>query len=605
MSLGEYCRMTMRMKSSNAAFRHMDNQGQVSADRHNSLHVVFSSPLNKSIGPSWYLHKSDDGNDSMTGAVIVLKAAASVTQTHQLLEQLTQQFSLLPIVILVDGNRPDLADILTLPARDFLDANSSTLLLEKKLRGLALQKKPDPELATPQALELMEAEVWSSIFNHAGAGMLTGKYSPFKQAKDQLLSQLKSNDEVDWLAFIQSSLAAIPWELNNDRAAELLELDTPVSLSRAFVNRLRPLNKTAFGEGLMKLSNACPTVRGDFDLTLHNGGKRQLSLEVNIAPEAHNLVLVTLLDITERTGLERALRRNVQELESRVEERTLAVTRTHRNLERESIQRKRLSNTVRESLAHITQGIISAKRILEVALPGTEDLRRQFPGAILISKPRDILGGDFLFTGIKGNRRTLALIDSTGHGIPGAMVSLMGSTLINKSYVTLGNPDPSSILKHFHQEFDVLMKVNQGTPQMYGFDAGILTVDDTTQTIEFAGARGDLYLVRDGQTHTIRGTRSSIEFDAITRGQNVQKEYQLHKVSYRSGDQFYMITDGVRDQFGGEKNRKLGRKRLCDILAKHAALGSKEREKAIQKDLLIWKGANAKVDDATLVGISF
>ena len=596
--------MTMRITPSNAALRPADNQGEVNAFRQHDPLLASSYTLNKRIGPTWYLHKKDDENEGMTGAVIVLKAAASVSQTCQLFEQLTERFNLLPIVVLVDGTRPDLADILALPALDFLDTNSSTLLLEKKLTDLTLQPGPAPATPSPLPIALMEAEVWRSIFTHAGAGMLTGKYSPFKQAKDQLLSQLKSNDDVDWLAFVQSSLAAIPWEINNNRAAELLELDTPVSLSHAFLNRLQPLNKAAFGEELIKLSSTYPTAKGDFELTLHNGGKRQLSVEVHIAPEAHNLVLVTLLDITERTGLERALRRNVQELESRVEERTLAVTKTHRNLERESIQRKRLSNTVRESLAHITQGVISAKRILEVALPGTEDLRRQFPGAIMISKPRDILGGDFLFTGIKGNRRTLALIDSTGHGIPGAMVSLMGSTLINKSYVTLDNPDPSSILKHFHQEFDVLMKVNQGTPQMYGFDAGILTVDDTTQTIEFAGARGDLYLVRDGQTHTIRGTRSSIEFDAITRGHHVQKEYQLHKVPFRSGDQFYMITDGVRDQFGGEKNRKLGRKRLCDILAKHASLESKEREKAIQKDLLIWKGANAKVDDATLVGIT-
>ena len=563
-----------------------------------------SNALSSGVGATWYLYETGGGDThTETEKIVVLDAAGSVPQTCQLFELLTQQFTTLPIVVLVDGTRSDLADILALPALDFLDTNSSSLLNEKRLAGLALRKKPDPAPHSTHALALMETEVWRSIFTHAGAGMLTGKYTPFKQAKDVLVGELKSNTKVDWSSFIQSSLAAIPWEINNERAKELLELDTPVSISPDFVTRLRPLNTTEFGEGLMKLSDSSPAVRGDFDLELPNGGNRQLSLEIHVAPEIHNLLLVTLLDITDRTGLECALRRNVQELESRVEERTLAVTKTNRILEQESHQRRRLSNTVRESLAHITQGVISAKSILEVALPGTEDLRSQFPGAIMISKPRDILGGDFLFTGVKGNRRTLALIDSTGHGIPGAMVSLMGSTLINKSYVTLDVPDPSNILEHFHEEFNVLMKVNQGTPQMYGFDAGILTVDDTTQTIEFAGARGDLYLVRDGHTHTIRGTRSSIEFDALLRKRDVQIGYQLHKVPYRSGDQFYMITDGVRDQFGGEKNRKLGRKRLCDILAKHSALPNVERQKAIQKDLLIWKGANPKVDDATLVGI--
>ena len=592
--------MTISGTAHNANFRPERNRGEMDALIRSGQHRASASVFDNGLGPSWYVHRPESGMSTKT--VIVLKAGASVPQTSQLLEELALQLNRPPIIVLVDGTRPDLADILALPAQAFHDTNSPALLLEKKIAGMVNQQEP-PLPSASASLALLEAEVWRSLFTSAGAGMLTGKYSRFKQTKDDFVRQLNPNDPVDWDTFIQSSLASIPWEINNERATALLELDTPVALSQEFLKRLRPLNKAAFGEGLMKLGEASPTVCGDFNLRLCNGGNRQLSLEIHIAPKQHNLLLVTLLDITERKGLERALRRNVQELESRVEERTEAVMKTHRNLERESKQRKRLSITVRESLAHITQGVISAKHILEVALPGPVDLRRQFPGAILINKPRDILGGDFLFTGTKGNRRTLALIDSTGHGIPGAMVSLMGSTLINKSYIALDEPDPSHILERFHQEFDVLMKVNQGTPQMYGFDAGILTVDDTDQTIEFAGARGDLYMVRDGQTQTIRGTRNSIEFDALTRGRNVKLAYQLHKVPFRKGDQFYMITDGVRDQFGGEKNRKLGRKRLCDILAKHTLLPAVEREKAIQKDLLIWKGANAKVDDATLVGI--
>ena len=122
--------------------------------------------------------------------------------------------------------------------------------------------------------------------------------------------------------------------------------------------------------------------------------------------------------------------------------------------------------------------------------------------------------------------------------------------------------------------------------------------------MHFAGARGDLYLIRNGQAQTFRGTRESIDLIASRHGQDpAQPEFEAHVLDILSGDQIYLATDGVQDQFGGVHGRKLGRKRLADLLARHASLGMAEREAALTQELLMWKGSNAKVDDAMLVGI--
>ena len=116
---------------------------------------------------------------------------------------------------------------------------------------------------------------------------------------------------------------------------------------------------------------------------------------------------------------------------------------------------------------------------------------------------------------------------------------------------------------------------------------------------------GDLYLVRNGETQIFRGTRSSIELNRYGQQGDAPLAFAVHTIELQPGDQFYMVTDGVRDQFGGEFNRKLGRKRLADILAEYSHLDILERERTIQQALMIWKGANTKVDDATLVGIDY
>lgn len=517
---------------------------------------------------------------------------------------LTTSASPTPVLVLLTA-LDDASDWLALRAEGYHETGSPAALLAQRLEALLPAPVDAPnQLPTPAGLIQAEAQFWESTFNMAGAGLITGRSTQFLSALERVgqLGPMRSRDEA--IGRIHEVLSSVTWELNNPKAKALLELHTPVSLDCGFVHRITPIQPQALLADLLTLGKGNHTSVGDVVVRKDDGSPMYLSLELSLPQSASDTLLLTLLDISHRVELESTLRDHVNHLEERVEQRTLQIRQAKAKLESEGNQRQRLADQVRQNLVHITQGVISAKAILGVALPGKEDLRRHFPESLFIERPRDILGGDFLFMGEKNGQRTLALIDSTGHGVPGSMVALLGSMLINRAFAGLEVPTPSEVLRDFRLAFDQRMNRHSDVPQMFGFDGAVITVDAEARQLQFSGARGDLILIRDGQAQVIRGTRESIDLIQTVRGIPTDDvAFETHVLEIQPGDQVYLATDGIRDQFGGVHGRKLGRKRLADLLERHAHLPISERESALLQELLRWKGGNAKVDDATLVGI--
>lgn len=509
----------------------------------------------------------------------------------------------IPVLVVLDAME-DQGPMLALKAEAYHEAISSAALLGQRLSSiLPSPMMMDEASPTPSSLAAAEIEVWQTLFESAGAGLLKGRGMEFLAARSAFESLSPTQRADRTVERIREWMKTIQWELNNAQGKALLDLSEPVSLSHEFLDRITPVSPDVFLRDLLELGKTTSVVNGDWILRNRDQTTRHLSVEITLPETLENCILVTLLDISDRIQLEQDLRTHVDSLEENVAARTLEIRKTNLQLASESQQRVRLGKQVRDNLVHITQGLISAKEILKVALPGKDELQKAFPQSMLIERPRDILGGDFLFLGEHNQVKTLALIDSTGHGIPGSMVSLMGSMLINRAYAKLTAPTPSNVLHQFQLAFDALMHVKSSMPQMYGFDAGILAFDSGQNRLRFSGARGDLFLIRDGQAHIIRGTRDSIESLSPKRGETLtMPEFEEHEVDVQSGDQIYLITDGIRDQFGGERGRKLGRKRFADLLETLSHLAVEERHLSLENALLRWKGANAKVDDATLVG---
>lgn len=548
-------------------------------------------------------------HDHPQAKVLLLEAGSNITETRNRLDQLRLDFPEFPILLSVDTTRPDAAEFMALGADDIIHPEAGEHVLNYRVDALIQRSFTTPLNSSParfeNSLAAEECHVWSTLFNQAGAGLVKGRQKAFLNALDAARSAATSitRDPKAAQDQITQILMAIEWELNNQQARDLLALEEPVALSNAFVSKLQAHDPVEFLAELTVLGHTSRKGAGRFSLDADGGRKTHIWMEFSIPDELSDVLLLTAVDITQRVDLETALRESVEQLEQRVQERTLDIRRMNHMLGVESHQRQRMTKQVRESLVRMTQGIISGKKILEIALDNKQDLSRIFPQSILIERPMDIMGGDFIFTDSQGSKRILGLVDSTGHGITGAMVSLMGSSIINKTLSSLSATDPARFLQAFSDEFRSMGAAEADGATMYGFDAGVIVVDQERQVIEFAGAKTDLFQVRNGETIIHKGTRSSIELAVTRPGQSSSIPFSHITIPYEPGDQFYMSTDGVRDQFGGQSNRKLGRKRLADMLAQHAHLPANEREDALQRELLMWKGANAKIDDATLVGI--
>jgi len=514
-----------------------------------------------------------------------------------------------PVLVLLDP-REDQTPWLQLNADGYHEKSSSAALMAQRIDEVipspiahpGRTSRSDEFSASPHLLDRHEAERWQATFQSAGAGMLTAKTARLLDAIVQLQPLSLPEDTEGQIDLARFLLRAVEWELNNAEAHRLLDLREPVSLGVEFVDRMTPLQGHRFVEDMITLGKSCDRVTSEWVVRERSGTIRHLNIDMSISTNLEDSLLVTLLDISDRIRLEQELREHVHNLEDHVRQRTEDIRIAHQKLQTEGHQRQRLAQQVRESLVHITQSVLSAKAILEVALPGRSRLKSALPNSFVIERPRDILGGDFLHVHSAESMTSIALVDSTGHGIPGAMVSLMGHNLLQQAMGAVSDLSPGRILTSFHDAFCERMKTRSADPQMHGFDAGIVTVDRKAGTLRFSGAKEDLYRIRNGECQIVRGTRQSIELPSLHAGKAACPVFEEVTLSIQPGDQFYLSTDGVRDQFGGTRNRKLGRKRFADLLMHHAHLPLAERKQAIQRELLLWKGANAKVDDATLIG---
>ena len=514
-----------------------------------------------------------------------------------------------PVLIVLDP-REDQAPWLQLKADGYHEKSSSAALMAQRIDEIipspvgesVRASRSDQFSSAPHLLDRHEAERWQATFQSAGAGMLTAKTSRLLDALTQIQKSPRPEDTQGQVDLARFLLRTVEWELDNGEARRLLDLREPVSLGIEFVDRMTPLQGHRFVENMLTLGKACERVTSEWVVRERSGTTRHLNVDISIPTDLKDSLLVTLLDISERIRLEQELREHVHSLEDHVRQRTEDIRIANQKLKVEGNQRQRLAQQVRENLVHITQSVLSAKAILEVALPGRSRLKTALPSSFVIERPRDILGGDFLHVHSAGHLTSIALVDSTGHGIPGAMVSLMGHNLLQQSMDAVSDLSPGRILTWFHGAFCERMKTRSADPQMYGFDAGVVTVDRKANTLRFSGAKEDLYHIRDGECQIVRGTRQSIELPSVQSAKAACPVFEEITIDILPNDQFYLSTDGLRDQFGGTRNRKLGRKRFADLLTNHAHLPLADRKKAIQRELLLWKGANAKVDDATLIG---
>jgi serine phosphatase RsbU (regulator of sigma subunit) len=274
-----------------------------------------------------------------------------------------------------------------------------------------------------------------------------------------------------------------------------------------------------------------------------------------------------------------------RELEQRVAERTAQILEAKDRIQAQN-------ESIEESIRYA--GLIQTS-----LLPAQENLKRLFPDHLLFYRPRDIVSGDFYWAAEKDGARYLAVADCTGHGVPGALLSVLCIEKLNQALQVESSPD--AMLHWVNREIWKTLKKSDGKTDgitlLDGMDIALMRLDGHTSTVTFAGAMHSMYLVRNGELQKYRGDRLSIG------GFNDARSFSLHTVECHTGDMFYFMSDGFTDQFGGADNRKYTSRRLQQFLATTADQDVQQQLHALISEFETHMGQQPQVDDVLLVGV--
>ncbi len=245
---------------------------------------------------------------------------------------------------------------------------------------------------------------------------------------------------------------------------------------------------------------------------------------------------------------------------------------------------------------NITDSITYAQKIIEAILPPISSLKVFLPESFILFKPKDIVSGDFYWFTEKNDHIYIAAVDCTGHGIPGAFMSIIGMNLLN-TLVAEGITDPGVILNMMNKEVILTLKKKfDATHLKDGMDMALCIIDNTRNTLKFAGAYNPAYVIRDNNIIQLKGDRKSVgnDFDADA--------FTTFNMKIRNDDMVYLFSDGYTDQFGGPERKKFKFRRFrFTLLSIHKLPLEKQKEK-LEETYEKWKGNNEQVDDVLIIG---
>ena len=243
----------------------------------------------------------------------------------------------------------------------------------------------------------------------------------------------------------------------------------------------------------------------------------------------------------------------------------------------------------------LTDSIRYSQRIQQAVLPKDDVLGRQFREHFVLDRPRDIVSGDFHWCAQVGDRTIVAVADCTGHGVPGALMSILGSTLLKTIVLDQGEHRPATILDRLREELITALRGKDGLSD--GMDMAICVVDHTAGELRYAGAYNPLYRVRDGVLEQVDADRMPVGLHAGNMTAFTEQVLDL-----RRGDMYYLCSDGLQDQFGGPDDRKFGRGRLKQLLTEVAHLSAPEQQRRVEGALQLWQQDHPSVDDILVLG---
>ena len=261
--------------------------------------------------------------------------------------------------------------------------------------------------------------------------------------------------------------------------------------------------------------------------------------------------------------------------------------------------RKKFSEKLKQQHKDITDSIEYAKNIQKAILPNRSILDNNLSDSFVYYKPRDIVSGDFYWFSKINNHLIIVAADCTGHGVPGAFMSMIGNEFLHQIVNSKGVSSPKEALVQLDRRMsNALRDKNAKTQRKDGMDIAMLVINLDTNEAQFCGAFNPLYLIRNNEIVEFKSVKESIG-GGITKEEN----FILHNIQLETNDKIYMFSDGYIDQFGGEKGKKFMRRRFKQMLLEIHQKPMKEQYKELDKTFHTWKGDRNQVDDIIVIGL--
>lgn len=359
----------------------------------------------------------------------------------------------------------------------------------------------------------------------------------------------------------------------------LLDLIHPND-KETFLNRLQESPKT----------KVRTTIR--FRIITKAGVKKYLELRSkHILNQNNDIIAFTGMaqDVTEVAQLEldkaQIHRKTMLTLEAKVSERTEQLN-----------QQKKI---IEDKNKDLTDSIIYAQRLQKALYPDIKQLRRLFNSSFILNRPQNMVGGDFCWFYRTRKKIFLAVADCTGHGVPGAFMSIIGIQLLNQIVIDRTWKYPTLILELLDDGIYNTLTTKKNEIIRDGMEIAFCVIDTETRKIQYAGAMLPLVIVRNKQATIHKANRYGLgKYMEMEK-----KRFETHEIDYLPGDMLYLFSDGFRDQFGGEKNKKLGLNPLITILEEVSTLAAEQQKEELNHRFEQWKGKQDQVDDVMVVGI--
>lgn len=307
-------------------------------------------------------------------------------------------------------------------------------------------------------------------------------------------------------------------------------------------------------------------------------------------------------------------------LEVKIQEATKTIEEEKKMIEEQNLKIFDQKELLEEQHNEIKQSIDYAQLIQEASLP-EKKITDLMPDSFLLYKPRDIVSGDFYWWEDQDEYILFCVADSTGHGIPGAFISLIGTILSNEIFNSKKLLYPNQILDELNRTVQLTLEQHLPNPKIKdGMDLSFCCYNKKTKKIYFSGANNPIWVVRhnnekftcnnevkspsyhneenNAKLYEVKGDKQPIGLHAIK-----QHPFTLNEIEVEDGDEIYIFTDGYADQFGGEKNKKFMSKRFKNLLTKNQNNPMQNVKDIVDANFLNWKGKNEQVDDVCVVGV--